>query len=309
LQRAAQVEFDLQASEHPEVPDKIVAESQALWDGQEEALRGFVRAQYDATQEMFAREGVREITVYRGMAWRPGAGFREEPPSWVDDPDAGISLSAMSSFSVDPAEARKFAVNGAGGEGQGKPVVLAGTIPVERIIGTPRTGVGCLPEYEVVVLGGASDRFTVMKPYTPPPLTDEEVANAPAGALTTDDEFSRAVALADTDARRQELIERSSHKGGWGGMIPPEWRPSNEDPNRYDPALDNRPPGTRSDAAVAAGSIPADQIADATQFVDAIMDWFSTGRGGTERERELIAVYKSGKFTIEGFDPPPNWTQ
>lgn len=113
------------------------------WDPAESLLRKFLRAQYDNTQAMFAEEGITHVTVYRG------AGLPFDLTAGAVDQT--LNFAPMSSFSSSFSEAMAFA-EGAGEGARG--VMIAVRIPVHQIIGSARSGYGCLNELEYVLLGG-----------------------------------------------------------------------------------------------------------------------------------------------------------
>lgn len=115
-----------------------------------------LRSMYAHTQAEFAREGITHIRLIRGQGWSQGR------PAWVDNLGPGESaqgmtmLQPMSSFSSSKAIATRFAV--------GYPsYYISSDFPVEWIIGSARTGFGCLNEQEFVVAGGAPIHCTVTR--------------------------------------------------------------------------------------------------------------------------------------------------
>lgn len=128
--------------------------------------RAVTNAQYALTQKYFADAGITEVSVHRGMGWGEdvvdGGNSSRTPPSWYDptssDPDdpaatyrREIPMNPVSSFTLDHRVAELFSRSG--GEAEVS-AVISGTVPVSRILSTPRTGIGCLAESEVVVLAG-----------------------------------------------------------------------------------------------------------------------------------------------------------
>jgi hypothetical protein len=156
IQRAAEDEFDAKGSKAPseygirEIERNIMRRVYERVDDHYAAtgptLRAFVRAQYDQTQEMFARAGVTDVVVHRG---------RTEPEDVVaaiplGGQDVTARLRPLSSWATAPEVAENFAqATDPGRSG----VVMRATVPVTRILSTPVTGVGCFEEYEVVVIG------------------------------------------------------------------------------------------------------------------------------------------------------------
>lgn len=211
------------------------------------SMRAFVLAQYEATQDYFASLGITHVPVYRGHKVYDGG-----TPEWaVDAVDGGrgvadVTLRPLSSFSVDRSVAAQFAR----GVSTDESYIITGTVPVQRIFSTPRTGVGCLEEAEVVVLGGVgswqversteADGPTIDDEYDPmidgpgpegdvfydedddEGSTDEQVINTPAGAIATRADLLAAIRLADTPERRKALTRRAASLG-MSSLIPNEW--------------------------------------------------------------------------------------
>ena len=131
-------------------------EARQFFEENEEALRAFVRAMHDNTQAYFKKHNITSVWAYRGMkthtpaAWEPDLkkdGFRFGA--------AGVELQPASSFSAEYRTSREDFANSSRG------VMIAAEIPVERILGTCRSGFGCLSETEFVVIGGqkGEDQF------------------------------------------------------------------------------------------------------------------------------------------------------
>lgn len=161
-----------------------------------EAYRGFLRAMYENTQEQFAAAGIKTVRLARGTgsslgntlkpSWKktsykshsPYKGYKNpvtgeikdgyewinnhgESRSILDDweeyetggkdelPDAVVKMQPMSSFSSASSVSKRF----------GRYVSYA-DVPSDWIIGTARTGYGCLEEREWVVLS-MDDEWTV----------------------------------------------------------------------------------------------------------------------------------------------------
>jgi hypothetical protein len=124
---------------------RIERESEAL-------TRKAVRSIYTRTQAELERNGVKWLTLYRGAQVK-----NAQVADWhVGDPQP-IATNALSSWSVSEAAADKFA-DQAPDEYLYHPkrtgLVLATTVPASRVYSLPVTGVGCLDEWEVVLLGG-----------------------------------------------------------------------------------------------------------------------------------------------------------
>lgn len=148
LQRAVYTEFGLEeatlgrwaALEGGRVADAWKL-SEKLFADHELALRAFVRAMYDESQAQLSASGIKELTLYRGMAYP-----RELLPAEKFAPTE-IIFQPASSFAADIATANGFVGT------NGEPILVAVRVPAERILGSARTGFGCLGENEYVVIG------------------------------------------------------------------------------------------------------------------------------------------------------------
>jgi hypothetical protein len=101
-------------------------------------------AMYRSTQDLFAREGVSELPLWRGWNWTESA-----RPAWAAKlGEAAVPHRPLVSYSFSPEVARNFSAGELGS-------ITAAVVPASRIIATPRTGFGCRDEREFVVLGGA----------------------------------------------------------------------------------------------------------------------------------------------------------
>lgn len=129
----------LNLSEDPEVKMQRAVntykETPSLYDGIIEAMR-------EDAQAMFAKAGIKEVMVYRGISvdtdLTPYTQQSYEVDPWP-----------LSSWSFDPETAMGFT------EGDGQWAILSMKVPVESIYSSCFTGYGCLSETEVVV--GAVD--------------------------------------------------------------------------------------------------------------------------------------------------------
>lgn len=244
-------------NDFPDLRDQVDAVKEANRPFNE----AFLLAQYDATQDRFAEAGVTHVQLFRG--------FRtyDDSPEWMqEDGVSEVPLRPMSSFSSDEKVAGSFARDINGDEG----VVISATVPVTRIIGTPRTGSGSLSEQEFVVLGGpgqfnvrhTSDADGPAPDHNWDPLgwgpedvfydengdpidvdgnplhgggspTTPSVATTPAALLATRDELQHAIQAADTPERRAELVDRAG-KLGMTDLVPDTWHADGtqgDDPN------------------------------------------------------------------------------
>jgi hypothetical protein len=112
------------------------------------ALRDFVRTQYEMTQEMLAERGVSELIGYRTLTWQEGA----PRPDWADL-NVGASFQALrrplESWSADRQVAAVW-LETRGGPG----VILADRMPAQDVLSLPLTGMGYLGQKEWVALPG-----------------------------------------------------------------------------------------------------------------------------------------------------------
>ena len=147
---AAREEFGLTNATLQHFGGSALKEAEALFKESGKAFQAFLRAQYNLTQEYFAKNGITSLTGYRGMKF----GFGDVPKGFTWDQvtiKAGkMQLQSLSSFSSDLDTAQSFVT------GQCK-MVLQSNVPVNRILSTCQTGYGCKAEAEFVILGGMDD--------------------------------------------------------------------------------------------------------------------------------------------------------
>ncbi len=143
---------------------RLQADVHHILDQHRPLLHAFLRAQYDETQEHFRAMDVKEVTLYRGFTYRRADGNIPDWAAHVDDNGIvmPVQLQPMSSFGAEYDACIPFATGGV--ISSAMPDLFAGfmmgiTVPADRIIGTCRTGFGCLTESEMVVLGGVYDSF------------------------------------------------------------------------------------------------------------------------------------------------------
>jgi hypothetical protein len=157
------------------LPDSDLAtRTQKEYDAKGDMYRGFLRAQYDNTQEYLKSEGITDVQVYRGFKFDGAESPSTVLPEWVDNhygyvpnpnprtddevlKPAGpetVPLRPLSAFSYSMRTARSFS----GGNG----VIISGTVPASQVLSSAVTGMGCFGERELVLLGG-SQRWSVMQ--------------------------------------------------------------------------------------------------------------------------------------------------
>jgi hypothetical protein len=250
-------------SDYPELRDQV-RESMDTNRGFNEA---FLLAQYEATQQRFRDAGITEVTVHRGHK------VYNDTPEWAAGAAEGphvtneIQLRPLSSFSTDPQVAGSFSR----GTSTDEAYIISGTVPVDRILSTPRSGMGSLSEAEMVVLAGPGDWNVRHADDTDGPRVNDEFdpfgndmefdnnlldgdatpfdpTQEPAGLLASREEMITAIGAADSDARRQALMNRAAALN-LGELIPGTWQPdgSVRDPERQ--GSEPRPPLTDAEYA------------------------------------------------------------
>lgn len=139
IQRAAQSEFGLQHAEMSHLSQ--VQDNVSSYIENSSAIHAVLRAQYENTQEFLKSHGIENVTVFRGI------GLRESynADTWTD-----VRLQPLSSFTAETEIARRFARYSTRGE----PAVIALRVPASQVFSTSMTGNGCVPESELVMLGG-----------------------------------------------------------------------------------------------------------------------------------------------------------
>lgn len=152
-------------------------------------LQTFVRAQYAQTQAWLAERKITHLTLFRGMQTPDEVSKR-----FARGERADVQLQPVSSFSSDWTTANVFS-EGAQQLPRRSGVVMAIRVPASQILSTARTGVGCLSESEVTVLGGTyrawvtssqtvrseRDFFMSWARTLRPELVDESYQPAPTG--------------------------------------------------------------------------------------------------------------------------------
>jgi hypothetical protein len=161
LQESARKVFGLgeehTAGWYEQLPDGFDRDlsNELKWHGP--LYEAFLTAMWEQTQEWFAQRGITHLTAYRGMLLPAGP---EDPP---DLPRAmPMRLRPMSAFTFTEEIAEEFVMDYAFDSlierrSTYEQVMMRGRVPVERIIGSPLTGFGCLVEDELVVLAGPGD--------------------------------------------------------------------------------------------------------------------------------------------------------
>jgi hypothetical protein len=144
---------------HPGAPtmsDVITVSAEFKPDNENEKMladmptqRKFVRAMYENTQEWFAKQGYAPddtVTLFRGVGASAGK---------ITVSDIGNTVNykgnAMESWSLSSTVAKGFG-----------DFMVSMKVPVKNIISTSRTGIGCLEEGEIIVMGNYNTEATVL---------------------------------------------------------------------------------------------------------------------------------------------------
>lgn len=163
IQRAAVAEFGLGSESISGISEHAKREgawSEEAYGEQGSLYRKVLRKMYEYTQEEFAKAGVKEVTVFRGMRLGEESIPKEVLGKWEGPgprltAETTLRANPISSYSAARTIAGEFYSQYDGSiDGGGYPVLVATVVPVSRILSTARTGLGCLPEYEYTVLSG-----------------------------------------------------------------------------------------------------------------------------------------------------------
>lgn len=149
-ERAATV-FGLRDASPPEARNQAdFDKSQDIVAKHSKVIDAYLQINYEHTQDYLAKNGITEITVYRGSG-QSISSFGVSP-SFTDQP-VTLRSRPISSWTVAPEIAVGFAWN----SGNSNAVVLTHTFAAKDIFSTALTGVGKTSEREVVVFGGITE--------------------------------------------------------------------------------------------------------------------------------------------------------
>ena len=121
------------------------------------SMRLFIQSQYNNTQHFLRTMDIQSLPLTRSMSLPRDHPYLDELDR-LDELDSGtganldgltaiIAMRPMSSFSNYIPATTLFSTSGRDG------VTLFSRVPAEQILGTPFSGVGCLAEFETVVIG------------------------------------------------------------------------------------------------------------------------------------------------------------
>ena len=190
MQMAVAKEFGLNDASMGHFNDEFVekARTDPHITEQDKTRQLFAREQYNETQEYLSNHGINELVVHRGMKFDSAEAAEA---AGIKVPEKGmtgayisqdLSLQPKSSFSSSEYAGASFATQDFTAEGDVS-VNITTVVPKERILSTPRSGAGCLPEAEVTVLGGSKVEGVVTVGHADKPLFGAET---PIGGMLGD---------------------------------------------------------------------------------------------------------------------------
>ncbi|WP_250285434.1 hypothetical protein [Frankia sp. CiP1_Cm_nod2] len=154
LQEAAKEEFGLtrvlEWQTNPKVRDAVSRELAY----NRNALRDFLRTQYELTQEVLASRGITEVIAYRALTWQEGS----VQPEWAGL-NVGDTFEARHRPLASWAADRQIVADWLEKRG-GRAVILADRKPARDILSIPTTGIGFFAQKELVTLPG--DRLVTL---------------------------------------------------------------------------------------------------------------------------------------------------
>ena len=119
-----------------------------MWSNAE--VDRFLKAMYENTQDQLSRAGIETVKLQRGVQLESSDVYeiaRATPP----EGRVMLEENVMESWSISGGTAEDFGN-----------VLFEADVPASRIIGTARTGFGCLGEYEFVVIGSPLDDYATL---------------------------------------------------------------------------------------------------------------------------------------------------
>ncbi|MCX4732728.1 zeta toxin family protein [Streptomyces sp. NBC_01363] len=154
LQEAAKEEFGLTRVLEWQMDPKMRHAVDLELDYNRDALRDFLRSQYDLTQEALAARGITELIAYRALTWREGAA----QPNWAGL-DVGDTFEARHRPLASWSAHRQIVADWLEQRG-GHAVILVDRKPAQDILSMPATGMGFFAQKEWVTLPG--DRLVTL---------------------------------------------------------------------------------------------------------------------------------------------------
>lgn len=137
------------------VVDKNAREMLENNKNMKEFIASVLRQQYSNTQAYYEHKGIKEVILQRGFVSKGSIGKKLN--ELTEDKNSITELAVMrplSSFTTDFEIADRFAYGAIRQLGRDNvPIRATITIPVSQIFSNPFTGMGYLPEQEIVVIG------------------------------------------------------------------------------------------------------------------------------------------------------------
>ena len=128
----------------PETPGKI--ERLTYGQNNRKVLEDYVTAVYDETQAVWKAEGIKSVTLYRGIN-DTSKSIRTRPGMLGDTGvKMNVSMRPLSSWAYTPIGAQDFAAPTG--------VVFKAVVPIENVWSSALTGAGCHSEDEFIIFGG-----------------------------------------------------------------------------------------------------------------------------------------------------------
>jgi SPP1 gp7 family putative phage head morphogenesis protein len=238
----------------------------------DDLVRAALRSMYEETQDQFRRQGITEITLYRGVALEDGA-------PWAMREAMGGKLEGVAQIRGNPLEswtaleetANMFARSMLAGRENA--IVAAMRVPVERVFSFNRTGMGAFREAEFILVNDTRMPNTALVRFIrteadnfPNPLTPglEQELSSSLASLPDDAKkaFLRALRMeaqrvADvkwklmSEAEKRALMKELSpqFKKTWKPdpepIVPPTPKPDPTPPPKVEPT---KPPATGAQA-------------------------------------------------------------
>ncbi|WP_254877118.1 NUDIX domain-containing protein [Verrucosispora sp. NA02020] len=148
LQEAAKEEFGLTEVLEWRMDSKTRNAVALELDYNRDALRDFLRTQYEMTQETLASRNITEVLVYRALTWQEGAAR----PSW-SGLSVGDTFEARQRPLASWAADRQIVADWLEKRG-GHAVILVDRKPARDVLSIPATGMGYFAQKELVTLPG-----------------------------------------------------------------------------------------------------------------------------------------------------------
>jgi hypothetical protein len=150
MQQAVKEEFGLDGPTAPNIDQEVFDNWMASkWPARGAWYRRVARHQYEHTQDELEAAGITHVGLYRGMHFHASA-----KPDWLFEGTGPADLSPVNAW-TSLKSVSKLTYFGSPGTGSGW--LLEGTVPRELVLGTARTGFGCLHEWEYVVMNNPGD--------------------------------------------------------------------------------------------------------------------------------------------------------